>query len=137
MPNVTQAVPFFMARDMDASLKFYVDGLGFALKNRWEVDGKVRWGWLELGGAAVMLQEYRPDGHHAAMPDGKPGEGVSIYFMCHDAIAIYEEVTGRGIDAKRPFVGNGFWVTAVVDPDGYQLAFESPTDAPEESEYSA
>jgi catechol 2,3-dioxygenase-like lactoylglutathione lyase family enzyme len=35
----------------------------------------------------------------------------------------------------RPFVGNGMWVTEIRDPDGYQLCFESPTDAPEESEY--
>jgi hypothetical protein len=28
------------------------------------------------------------------------------------------------------------WVTTVKDPDGYTLDFESPTDAPEESEYS-
>jgi len=28
------------------------------------------------------------------------------------------------------------WVTSVKDPDGYDLLFESLTDAPEESEYS-
>ena len=40
----------------------------------------------------------------------------------------------RGVDAKRPFVGNGMWVTSMRDPDGYRLEFESVTDAPEESE---
>jgi catechol 2,3-dioxygenase-like lactoylglutathione lyase family enzyme len=29
--NVEQAVPFFMVSDMDASLRFYVDGLGFEM----------------------------------------------------------------------------------------------------------
>ena len=135
--NVTQAVPFFWVRDLDASLRFYVDGLGFELKNKWIDDGRLRWCWLELGGAAVMLQEFWREGQHANLPQGKTGEGVSICFMCNDAIAIWKELTGRGIDAKRPFVGNGLWVTSVVDPDGYHLAFESPTDAPEESEYSA
>jgi hypothetical protein len=28
------------------------------------------------------------------------------------------------------------WVTILIDPDGYKLDFESPTDAPEESEFS-
>ena len=28
-PNVEQAVPFFMVTKMEASLRFYVDGLGF------------------------------------------------------------------------------------------------------------
>jgi len=26
------------------------------------------------------------------------------------------------------------WVVNITDPDGYSLSFESPTDAPEESE---
>jgi len=26
------------------------------------------------------------------------------------------------------------WVVPVTDPDGYRMEFESPTDAPEESE---
>jgi hypothetical protein len=62
--------------------------------------------------------------------------GVSVCFQCKDALALYREFTSRGIQAKRPFVGNAMWVTVVKDPDGYTLDFESPTDAPEESEYS-
>jgi lactoylglutathione lyase len=30
--NVKQAVPFFGVTDMEASLRFYVDGLGFKMK---------------------------------------------------------------------------------------------------------
>jgi hypothetical protein len=30
MSNVKQAVPFFRVTDIEASLRFYVDGLGFA-----------------------------------------------------------------------------------------------------------
>jgi catechol 2,3-dioxygenase-like lactoylglutathione lyase family enzyme len=131
-PNVTQAVPFFMVRDMEASLRFYVDGLGFVMTLKWVPDGKLRWCWLELGGAAVMLQEYRPE----HVPEGKLGQGVSICFTCKDALAIYRELKAREVEAKRPFVGNAMWVTEVADPDGYALFFESPTDAPEESEYN-
>jgi lactoylglutathione lyase len=29
--NVTQAVPFFSVTNMEASLRFYVDGLGFKM----------------------------------------------------------------------------------------------------------
>jgi hypothetical protein len=56
--------------------------------------------------------------------------------MCSDALAIYREARARGIEARRPFVGNRLWVTSMTDPDGYQIDFESPTDAPEESEYA-
>ena len=66
--NVKQVVPFFRITDMDRSLRFYVDGLGFTLKNKWLVDEKIRWCWLELGGAALMLQTFASDGHEVKLP---------------------------------------------------------------------
>ncbi len=134
--NVKQAVPFFLVSNMEASLRFYVDGLGFEMKNKWIDEGKLRWCWLEIGTAALMLQEPRAEGRDSWKPEGKGGVGVSVCFQCKDALALYREFTSRGIQAKRPFVGNAMWVTTVKDPDRYTLDFESPTDAPEESEYS-
>jgi len=103
------------------------------MTKKWTPEGKVRWCWLEIGKASIMLQEFRKDGPHPGAPDGKLGEGVSICFQCVDALAVYRALTSRGIKAKRPFVGNHMWVTSVVDPDGYHLEFESRTDVPEES----
>jgi lactoylglutathione lyase len=130
-PNVQQVVPFFWVADIDASLRFYVGGLGFVKTREWIDEGKLRWCWLELGGAAHMLQEYRP----GSIPANKQGEGVSICFQCRDAIAIYHHALANGLSPQLPFVGNGMWVTILTDPDGYKLDFESPTDAPEESTY--
>lgn len=135
-PNVQQAVPFFHVTDMEASLRFYVDGLGFTMTKSWTPEGKIRWCSLEQGKASIMLQTFMTDGPHRNVPDTNLGLGVSINFVCNDALAIYRDVKSRGIDAKRPFVGNAMWVTRVTDPDGYQLYFESPTDVPEETELS-
>ena len=131
--NVMQAVPFFMVSSMKDSLRFYEAGLGFEMALKWNVDGEIRWCWLKLGEAALMLQEYSREVHPAGKPKGKLGQGVSICFICEDAIAIYREIKSRGIDASRPFVGNNMWVTSVSDPDGYRLDFESKTDVPEET----
>ena len=136
VPNVKQAVPFFQVTDIDASLRFYVDGLGSVLTEQWVPEGRVRWCWLRLGAAAVMLQEYWRQGERAGAPEGPLGQGVSVCFICADALAIYHELIVRGISAERPFVGNCYWVTSVRDPDGYRLDFESPTDVPEETVYS-
>lgn len=128
--NVRQAVPFFMVTNIETSVRYYVDGLGFEMKNSWTPEGKLQWCLLENGGAALMLQELR-------VPlKGIVGEGVSICFTCRDALAIYREVISRGIEAAKPFVGNGMWVTSLRDPDGYRLDFESPTDVPEETVFS-
>ena len=138
-PNMKQAVPFFMVTDIEASLRFYVDGLGFVVTKEWRPEkahGRIQWCWLELGTAAVMLQEYWREGSSGGAPEGPLGQGVLVCFMCADAIAIYHAITARGVAAHRPFVGNGLWVTSAQDPDGYRLDFESPTDAPEETIYS-
>lgn len=131
--NVKQAVPFFLVSDLEASLRYYIGGLGFTMTLHWIDEGKLRWCWLRNGGAALMLQEIRNDEKHPWAPQGKLGEGVSICFICEDALAIYRDATARGIRAGRPFVGNGMWVTSLSDPDGYRLDFESETDEPEET----
>ena len=136
--NVKQAVPFFGVTDMEASLRFYVDGLGFKIKNRWipapeerNPDGRIRWCWLQLGEAAIMLQEFLSE-HR---PKETLGTGASVCFMCEDALALYREFNSRGVKTRRrPYVGNQLWVVPVTDPDGYRMEFESLTDAPEESE---
>jgi lactoylglutathione lyase len=131
--NVQQAVPFFMVSNMETSLNFYVEGLGFKRTRQWLPDGKIRWCWLELGGAAIMLQQYNRD---SPLSSAKLGEGVSVCFQCRDALAIYHEAIARNLQPQRPFVGNNMWVTILTDPDGYKLDFESPTDVPEETVYS-
>ena len=133
-PNVKQAIPFFRVSNIDVSVRYYIDGLGFRMTNNWTVDGKLRWCSLQLGGAALMLQEFPKEGHDSWVPQGKVGEGVSISFKCADAITIYRQAVANGLKASRPFVGNALWCTELKDPDGYRLSFESPTDEPEESE---
>ena len=103
--NVKQAIPFFGVTNMESSLQFYVGGLGFQM-NRWwipdEADchgkpgGRIRWCWLELGEAAIMLQEFLPE----RRPEEPLGAGVNVCFQCEDALADREASVCR----KR-FVG--------------------------------
>lgn len=60
--NVQQVVPFFHVSNIEDSLHFYVDGLGFQITRKWIDEGKLRWCWLELGAAALMLQEFAKKG---------------------------------------------------------------------------
>jgi lactoylglutathione lyase len=47
--------------------------------------------------------------------EGKRRQGVSVCFQCKDALALYHVFTSRGIQARRPFVGNNMWVVCVED----------------------
>jgi lactoylglutathione lyase len=135
-PNVKLAIPFFGVTDIEASLRFYIDGLGCTMTRHWAPEGRIRWCWLEIGAAALMLQEYWKDGRPGGGPAGPLSAGASICFMCADAIAIYHDAKARGLAPARPYVGNNLWVTSFVDPDGYRLDFESPTDVPEDTVYA-
>ena len=130
--NVEEAIPFFMVASMESSLAFYRDALGFSMTHSWTPEGNhVEWCNLRRGGASLMLQEYRKH----KLPEGRRGEGVSVCFICEDALELYREFTSKGINMREPFVGNGMWVVMLTDPDGYSLCFESFTDVPEETSY--
>ena len=131
--NVKQVVPFFRVADMERSMRFYIEGLGFGMKHKWIPDDRIRWCWLELGGAALMLQEYRRESPNFPQSQGPLGLGVSLCFQCADALVLYHEYLERGLSPSEPFVGNQMWVTSLKDPDGYILEFESSTDVPEET----
>ena len=135
-PNLRQAVPFFNVKDIEESLRFYVERLAFTITRQWSPGGRIRWCWLERDGVAIMLQEYWKNGEPGGYPEGVLGQGVTICFVCADAIALYHDVKARGLNPSRPFVGNNLWVTSLTDPDGYRLHFESPTDVPEDTVYS-
>ena len=103
--NIKQAVPFFMVSDIEASVRFYSDGLGFTMTKTWTPEGNLPWCWLERDSVALMLQEFTSEGRAASSPDSKLGAGVSICFICEDALAIYHQAKSRGVEASRPFVG--------------------------------
>ena len=117
-------VPLLDVADMEKTVSFYVDGLGFEKKSEWIKDGELRWCMLGYaGGASLMVQKSRPG--------ETVGVGPSMYVFCNDALAFYDQVRARGIEAEEPFVGNGMHVVRTTDPDGYRFAFESPTDEPD------
>jgi len=136
-PNVREAVPFLRVTDMARALRFYVDGLGFVVKQRWTPAGEIRWCLLTLGGASLMLQSLVDDDGRDLRPPTPLGLGVRVCFMCADALRIHDEAVARGLTPREPFVGNGLWVTTFEDPDGYVLDFESPTDVAEDTTLSA
>ncbi len=134
--NVKEVVPFLHVSSMELSVGFCLDGTGFTMHHKWVVEGKLRWCRLSIGGASLMLQEFPKEGHDSWVPSGRVGEGVSLYFICEDAVTMYRELKSRSIQASEPQVGNAMWVTGLSDPDGYRLYFESATDTPEETKLS-
>lgn len=133
--GVQQVVPLLAVRSMSESLRFYVDGLGFRMTNQCINNDRLEWCWLQLGDAALMLQEVVPRDKYTRELEGKIGLGMSLNFICRDALGFHHAVKARGVTPQRPFVGNRMWVVSLKDPDGYDLHFESSTAVPEGTQY--
>lgn len=135
--NVTAVVPLLMVTSMERSLAFYIDGLGFSVQHRWSPEGRLRWCWISLDGAALMLQEADESTGQKMIEDGVFGNGAALYFQCSDALSIFREACERGLQARRePQVGNFAWEVFFADPDGYKINFSSPSDLPDETLFS-
>jgi catechol 2,3-dioxygenase-like lactoylglutathione lyase family enzyme len=121
---VRQLWPLLFVREIDRSVAFYRDQLGFAVVNQSENQGHLFWCRLERGGASIMLQQAdEEDGP----PEG-PGRGVAFYFVCDDADVMYAELTSRGLRLDAPTVAYyGMKQLVVPEPDGYFICFESET----------
>ena len=127
-PKVRELIPLIWVKDIEATVSFYRDRLGFQMAASWEEDGKLNWCRMERDGAALMFQ--KPHHGHINL-DARP-RGVILYFICDDAEAMYTDLMARGLTPKPPTtVSYGMRQVTVFDPNGYEVCFESQvTEAP-------
>src|SRR5262245_54347483 len=115
--------PLLAVDDLSASLGFWRDRLGFKLVGQAESDGPVFWCRLARDGASIMLQAADvEDG-----PVNDRGRGVTLYFVCDDVDALFEEIRSRGLRIDPPTVAYyGMRQLFVPEPNGYFVCFETP-----------
>ena len=115
-------VPLLMCADVQASILFYTDVLGFEVTGRQDDVGATGFAALANGRARVMLASgtYVPE---AQKVDGRYPQS-NYYFYVEDAEALRQAVIDRGCQAtacvKRFY---GLLEFEVVDPDGHILLF--------------
>ena len=116
--------PVLHVTDVEASLRFYVDRLGFTNPWRYEEDGRARVAQAERQGCAVILADQWPE---------KVGKGlvfVSVNETPEAQIAALDALRAE-LEAKGVPVKEGSWgyrLLVVDDPDGNQLFFNYPTE---------
>jgi len=119
------ARPVLHVADVEASLRFYVDLLGFASPWRYDEDGRAHIAQVERQGCALILADTWPE---------KIGKGLIFISLNVEpdtpatAVAaldaIRAELEARGVPVKE---GSwGYRLLVVEDPDGNQLFFNYP-----------
>jgi catechol 2,3-dioxygenase-like lactoylglutathione lyase family enzyme len=121
------ARPILNVTDVEASLRFYMDRLGFTCPWRYEEDGRAHVAQVDRQGCALILAKTWPD---------KVGKGL-IFISLNVEPETPENATAAldalhvELEAKGVLVKDGSWgyrLLVVDDPDGNQLLFNYPAD---------
>lgn len=117
----SRIVPSLMVRDLDESLDFYVEKLGFEVTGRYPEMGDPVWAEVRRDG--VILQFFGAD----SAPEGlssTPGLSGTLYFYPESVMKLAGELRGKVLFEWGPEVMDyGQREFALRDPDGYFLAF--------------
>ena len=121
------ARPVLHVTDVEASLRFYVNQLGFTSPWRYDEDGKVYVAQVDRQGCALILADTWPE---------KVGKG--LMFISLNVEPATREAAAAAVDALRAEleandvpVKDGSWgyrLLVVTDPDGNQLFFNYPSE---------
>ncbi|HXT51253.1 MAG TPA: VOC family protein [Thermoanaerobaculia bacterium] len=107
------------ADDVEKSLRFWVDGVGFHVKQRWEKDGKLL--GAELVAGACMIGVSQDD--WAKGRNRTKGVGLSVYAESTQGVdALAERLRARGVDFAGPDTTEWGWrQVSLTDPDGFRF----------------
>src|SRR6185295_1228786 len=117
---LSSASPSYTVNDLDKSLAWYRDVLGFGIEEKWENEGKVVGVSLKAGDVSFMIgQDDWKKGH-----DRKKGEGFRIYCETRksvDDIAKKIEAKGGRLDQGPTDQSWGVRDISLTDPDGFKI----------------
>ncbi len=117
--------------DVEASLGFYVNRLGFTSPWRYDDEGKPHVAQVDRQGCALILADTWPE----KIGNGLMFISLNVEPATREAAAAAVDALRSEFDAKGVPVKDGSWgyrVLVVDDPDGNQLFFNYPGEgAPE------
>ena len=123
------ARPVLHVADVEASLRFYLNQLGFTCPWRFDEDGKTFVAQVERQGCALILSSQWPE-----------KVGKALMFISLNVEPATREAAVAALDALRAelegksvAVKDGSWgyrLLVVDDPDGNQLFFNYPNEQP-------
>jgi catechol 2,3-dioxygenase-like lactoylglutathione lyase family enzyme len=121
------ARPVVHVMDVEASLRFYVNRLGFTSAWRHNEDGRADIAQVDRQGCALILADSCPE---------KIGKGLMFIFLnvkpeSREAAVTALDALRAEPEVKGVLVTEGWWgyrLLVVDDPDGNQLFFSCPNE---------
>jgi lactoylglutathione lyase len=120
--TLTGVAPSFTVDDLQKSIAWYQDVLGFVVKDRWESDGKLM--GVELGAGTTVTFMLGQDDWKKGRDRAK-GQGFRLYCeTTQDVDRLADQIKARGGTLTQEPEDADSWgarLLAVEDPDGFTI----------------
>jgi len=117
-------IPSLDVSNVDESIKFYKDALGFSVQDRMSWNGETGWALLKVGRVGLMLNAKNYDLISPAAPE----YGGVFFFYSDNLEELHAKLENKGYPVSHmQSIQNGIKEFYLCDPDGYVFWF-TPED---------
>ena len=122
--NLASISPFFIVKDLQTSISYYRERLGFQLDFQGPDEGPF-WAGVSRDGIGIMLKTILPGVLPCPNHTRHAWARWDAYICTLDPDALFDEFRQRGVSFVKElsFIDDGLWGFEVADADGYVLAF--------------
>jgi catechol 2,3-dioxygenase-like lactoylglutathione lyase family enzyme len=122
--NLVAISPFFIVKNLQASIRYYVERLGFQVEFQGPPDD-VYYAGVTRDGIGIMLKTIAPDVPPCPNHTRHEWARWDAYIYTLDPDSLFEEFRQRGVSFVKElsFIDDGLWGFEITDADGYVLAF--------------
>ena len=125
------ARPVLHVTDVEASLRYYVERLGFTSPWRYEENGRVHVAQVDRQGCALILADTWADTSPEKIGKGLMFISLNVEPATRETAIAAVDALRAEFEAKGVAVKEGSWgyrLLVVDDPDGNQLFFNYPAE---------
>src|SRR4051812_14188269 len=122
--NLASIRPFFIVKDLQASIAYYRERLGFQVDFQGPDDDPYYAG-VSRDGIGVMLKAILPDVPPRPNHTRHEWARWDAYVYTMDPDTLFDEFSRRGASFVKTlsFIDEGLWGFEIADADGYVIAF--------------
>ena len=122
--NLVSISPFFIVKDLQASIAFYRERLNFQVDFQGPA-GDVYYAGVSRDGVGIMLKTILPDVLPCPNHTRHPWARWDAYIYTLDPDSLFDEFRQRDVPFVKElsFIDDGLWGFEITDADGYVIAF--------------